>query len=275
MGLQGLYSINTVWHNFYSLYSRTIYNLPEAVVCDGEHLPPKSRPPSPPDEMPAADDVDVRVERTYIYRTRIGTRSADNYDTKNFWAQTIKQYNRPLDGKDDIPYRSPRVYPQIEAASGNGTVFMQPKEPQVESITKVPSSLKSLPRKLKMHKCKSRGTYSHEFCDVLGPSACRVCIEIANRKIAGEVQRAAFPELDCTVTTLVAPKLAKFMAQGDRSLKTHQRKATPKSKSKVKPSILKLPTIRDQSAKFGRAGIERTWERNAKVFYAANRPRIA
>ncbi len=231
---------------------------------DGDMLPPKSRPPSPERDLNLQDHFEYRRERTYIHQSRSGAKSADQSDSQRFWSQTIKQYNRPIDSLEDIPYRSPRIYPREDDEMVKNAAFMKPKEPEVESITKVPSSLKSLPRKLKEVECKSRGTFSHQFCDVLGPAACNVCIEFANRKIAGEVQKAAFPDLDCTVTTLVAPKLAKFMQMGERAMKTKQKRRF----KALKGSILKLPSLGKDRPKFGRAGVERIWEHKAKVFYA-------
>ena len=51
------------------------------------------------------DDIQCRVERKYMTRASTGALSAHRYDTLTFWAQTIKQYNKPLNASVDVPYR--------------------------------------------------------------------------------------------------------------------------------------------------------------------------
>ena len=143
---------------------------------------------------------------------------------------------------------------------------------------------------------------------------------LKNFSISGE----AFRNIDFTVTTLVAPKLAKLMSKGEEiMIKNHsklddkeRRKKVPKSPNRVtmavipkdkitihnnqsvkrpnsRKGILKLPVINvngarkenidekciDQITKentkqnvalplYGRAGVEKIWEHNAKQFYA-------
>ena len=107
-----------------------------------------------------------------------------------------------------------------------------------------------------------------QFCDVLGPETCTACIEFANRRVAGEVQKQDFPELDCTVTTLVAPMLSKCMlgADGEKLGGGSRRTSRSQSRAIAKSGFTtRLPTITERS-RFGRAGVERGWEEKARRF---------
>ncbi|XP_038053884.1 uncharacterized protein LOC119726306 [Patiria miniata] len=55
-------------------------------------------------------------------------------------------------------------------------------------------------------------TDSHlHYCEVLGRRTCSQCVEEANRQMAAEYQQEAFPGLEVTAASLVAPKLSKTM----------------------------------------------------------------
>ena len=170
-------------------YFRTIYNSKYETIASIEELPPKSRPPSPSKQSNAPvriEDVESKFEKQYVKKSTSGPKSAENSVASRFFAQTIKSYNRPKDMGNDMPYRSPRL---VVKTNENLVALFKPREPQVESVTRVPSAVKTLPRKLRNKKCLRRenGKFSDCYCDVLGPSTCKVCIEKGNRKIAGEM----------------------------------------------------------------------------------------
>ncbi|XP_033647769.1 uncharacterized protein LOC117307199 [Asterias rubens] len=49
------------------------------------------------------------------------------------------------------------------------------------------------------------------YCEVLGQRTCYRCVEEANRQMAAEYQQEAFPSLEVTAASLVAPKLSKTL----------------------------------------------------------------
>ncbi len=168
---------------------RTIYNSRVETVASVDELPPNCRPPSPSKQSnPPIKLVDIysRNERNYIKKSTSGPRSADLSIASRFFAQTLKQYNRPKDIAEDVPYRSPRL---IVTSNENVMALFKPREPEMESITRVPSALKTLPKRLKERRCSGDGTC---YCDVLGPVSCKHCIEKGNRKIAGEMHGNCF-----------------------------------------------------------------------------------
>lgn len=167
-----------------------------------------------------------------------------------------------------MPYRSPRAFPtkadEQRQAIMEANPKMQQLGPPMDSITKIPTRLKSLPRLMRES--------SKHYCDVLGPASCSVCIEAANRRIAGEVQRESFPQLDSSVIALVAPRLARTVNQSNRTSRL-KRRLTSRSLSNdtrpLKSSILKMSTCNpDKNEGFGRAGIERVWAARARTFYS-------
>ena len=167
------------------------------------------------------------------------------------------------------------------------------REPPMEKVNRPPTSLKNLPRNLKDSDCYRTIGCSQEFCDVLGPGSCNACLEFANRKIAGEHQKSGFPALDYTVTTLVAPKLAKVMASGDKYMRKNnkdlrrgaiftrgRRGATGVDAGERARSsgggILRLPSVgNEENTKFYRAGVEKWWESKAKKYFAHSKSTLS
>ena len=206
------------------------------------------------------EDSELCREKNYIRDAQNNLRSPEMADVQRFWKQTIKQHNRPSNNIRDTPYCSPRSTFQRQNRQEQ---LLRDRKVEVERITRVPAHLKTLPRLLRGNACRKHEFVGKQFCDVLGPETCNACIEFANRRVAREVQKQTFPEVDCTVTTLVAPMLARFMVKRDIS-RANNRKASSR-RGTATNGILKLPAI-TKAGRFGRAGVERRWEEKARKF---------
>ena len=55
-----------------------------------------------------------------------------------------------------------------------------------------------------------------EFCEILGPGSCSICIENTNRHIGTELQHMLFPTIDMSMEKLIMPKLAQVLREGHR-----------------------------------------------------------
>ena len=189
--------IHSFSHSF--IHCRTIYNSKKETIADFDDLPPKSRPPSPSKQHNALvqpEDLQSKSEKHYVKKSTSGPKSAENSIASRYFAQTIKSYNRPKDMDNVVPYRSPRL---ILTTNENILALFKSREPHMESVTRVPSAVKSLPRKLRNTGCSRRdnGKFSDCYCDILEPSTCNVCIEKGNRKIASEMHGKSFVVPNC------------------------------------------------------------------------------
>ena len=121
----------------------------------------------------------------------------------------IQQYNTPRRAKTPS-YCSPKDYlNEVVPEPQNENSIFKPKPPTNVGI-------KLYPKQKHPVKGEHVNVVQHQFCDTLGPSVCHSCIEGTNRKIAQDVEQSSFPELECSATTLVAPKLAMIMMDSDR-----------------------------------------------------------
>ena len=117
----------------------------------------------------------------------------------------------------------------------------------VDLVVRPPSSYNVMPKRQKPVKCERPSVVSCEFCDVLGPLSCHECIESTNRRIAHDVEHAAFPDVACTASSLVAPVLAQLMVRqeyvGSKKRVQHGRVDTIIEPALSKPTTLPLPPI--------------------------------
>lgn len=136
------------------------------------------------------------------------------------------------------------------------------KKPQMEKVTRMPSSVQRYTRQITrgggggggMASCRHSTPFHQQFCDVLGPAVCGTCIEEANKKIADEVQKSSFPSMEFSVTTIVAPKLASILVK---------RPSKERRRSSIQlPPLPPPPASRD----FQRAGIENKWLERSRTF---------
>lgn len=104
-----------------------------------------------------------------------------------------------------------------------------------------------MPKRQNPEKCDRPNAIACQFCDVLGPAACGMCIEATNRRISLEVEEAAFPAIDCSATSLVAPSLSKTMTMGDRLMKNIRVSSSISQATDINPLSVKtsfaLPPI--------------------------------
>ncbi|XP_022081085.1 uncharacterized protein LOC110974063 [Acanthaster planci] len=87
-----------------------------------------------------------------------------------------------------------------------------------------------LPPPLSNH--REKDSHLH-YCEVLGQRTCSQCVEEANRQMAAEYQQEAFPGLEVTAASLVAPKLSKTMMSSRDS--PRKQATAPKSQLSLNP----------------------------------------
>ncbi|XP_052253054.1 uncharacterized protein LOC127859596 [Dreissena polymorpha] len=146
---------------------------------------------------PPVTNIEHLVEKNYIIDSRL-----KNATPEKFPKVIMRRFHRVSDHDDGISYGMPRP--------PSRTVFQRvidgiKREPSIVNIQKFPS----------LHEpvlCGSRD----EFCEILGPSACRQCIENTIRAIGEQLQDMLFPMIDITTPKLIAPKLAHLLKTGHR-----------------------------------------------------------
>ncbi len=156
----------------------------------------------------------------YIHKLRSDQYAVERNEARRMSMYTMKEYNQPSFAKQKLySYGAPRksILPTVVNISKD-------EEPDINMKIKI------APRQAS-RTCNHRftGKVSNQFCDVLGPSFCIKCIERTNRTIAKEIEHSVFPTLDCSATTLVAPKLAAVMIHGDA--KKQRRRSRSRAKS--------------------------------------------
>lgn len=125
-------------------------------------------------------------------------------EQRRFSEHIMQGYNKPK--RREVPgYGAPRTCVLQAPVKDTSDV--------VDLVVRPPSRYNIMPKRQKAVRCDRPGMVSCEFCDVLGPLSCHECIESTNRRIAHEVEHAAFPDMDCTASSLVAPTLAQLMVK--------------------------------------------------------------
>ncbi|XP_021339744.1 uncharacterized protein LOC110440960, partial [Mizuhopecten yessoensis] len=149
------------------------------------------------DETNVINNVEQKRERDYISRSHL----TDNTQTK-FNHAVLKHFYKAPAPRAHPGYGMPR--PETSEQSPFRLLMKDlERDPSVVAISNYPSL--TVPPTCS----KSVG-----FCEILGPSACALCIEGSNRFIGEELQKIIFPEIEMTAAKLVQPKLAKVMREG-------------------------------------------------------------
>ncbi|XP_060070262.1 uncharacterized protein LOC132550239 [Ylistrum balloti] len=174
----------------------SLYSLKKEQIA-GRELPFLANRPMKKDDENVINNMEQKRERDYISRSHL----TDNTQTK-FNHAVIQHFYKAPAPRAHPGYGMPR--PETSEHSPFRLLMKDlERDPSVVSISNYPS-LTAPPS------CsKSVG-----FCEILGPSACALCIEGSNRFIGEELQKIIFPEIEMTAAKLVQPKLAKVMREG-------------------------------------------------------------
>ena len=247
-----------------------IYNSNDNLLKEPDGMKPHSRPTTPEQEVPRPN-VELKVEKNYILDTKGRIRSPINMTAKRLMAQTMKEFNRPIE-PPETPYCSPKHKMSINLEE------VTPKPLEYDVVRNFPMGVTRWARRHDGTICTHNSQNSlGQFCDVLGPYVCKKCIEITNRRIIAEIQKETFPELEFSITNLIAPKLASSMMKGDRLMSRDSRRSAKglsrsvSNASGLKKKSLKLPVVytKIDPNVFKRPGIEDKWQENARAFHSA------
>lgn len=237
-----------------------IYNSNENLFKSAEELKPTSRPTTPEHEVPRPN-AELKVEKNYILDTKGRIRSPINITAKRLMKQTMKEFNKPVE-PPETPYCSPKHQMSIDSPE------ITPRQMKYDTVTNFPMGVTRWARRHDGTICTHNAPESlGQFCDVLGPYVCKKCIEITNRRIIAEIQRETFPELEFSITNIVAPRLSRTMLRGERLMSREKPTGVQRSVSDVggRSGILKFPSVVKVDAKdFKRPGIEGMWHERAK-----------
>ena len=190
-------------------------------------------------------------EKSYIVRTGVDKSPFPGLvEQRRFSHHIMQGYNKPK-RRQAQGYGTPQLCVLREPVKDTNDV--------VDMVVRPPSSYNVMPKRQKPTKCRRDTGASCEFCDVLGPLSCSECIESTNRRIANDVQTAAFPAIDCTAASLVAPNLSQIMMKSSYKRSTNTAGARKKKKqvrltrfdSIIEPAIssqavTSLPQIEDK-----------------------------
>ena len=184
--------------------------------------------------------------------------------------QTMKHFNKPS-ASPESKYAAPRTKLYVNE--------LVKKQPKFDVVTNFPSGVTRWARRHEGTICTHNGEHSlAQYCDVLGPHVCKKCIEVTNRRIIAEIQKETFPDLEFSMSTLVAPKLASAMGKGE-VLMSHrptsgdlreQEKASEFGLTPVNScQKLRFPQLEGKinARDFRRAGIEREWHNRSRTFH--------
>ncbi|XP_033740134.1 uncharacterized protein LOC117327316 isoform X2 [Pecten maximus] len=174
----------------------SLYSLKKEHIA-GRELPFLVNRPSKKDDENVIINMEQKRERDYISRSHL----TDNSQTK-FNHAVIQHFYKAPAPRAHPGYGMPR--PETSENSPFRLLMKDlERDPSVVAINNYPSL--TVPPSCS----KSPG-----FCEILGPSACALCIEGSNRFIGEELQKIIFPEIEMTTAKLVQPKLAKVMREG-------------------------------------------------------------
>ena len=192
-------------------------------------------------------NVQHEEERKYVQILRQKTGSPSVLNQKRFRRQILSEYKTPRGNSPSYGASNTFCKPTNRRISS----FSQ----LLEEVTRPYSSIKIFNKKAT--KCEKPNLEAKQFCDVLGPIACNSCIEATNKRLARAVERATFPELDCSIESLVAPKLAKALLKGQKAIAPTVSKSQPQTAQSL-PEIPHRPIM---GYSYGRAGLERRYSK--------------
>ena len=233
-----------------------------------------SRPTTPEQEVPRENSY-LKVEKSYIITTKGRVRTPVNATAKRLMTQTMKSFNKPS-ASPESKYAAPRTKLYVNE--------LVKKQPKFDVVTNFPTGVTRWARRHEGTICTHNGAHSlAQYCDVLGPHVCKKCIEVTNRRIIAEIQKETFPELEFSMSTLVAPKLASAVAKGEvlmshRPTSGELREQERVSEYAVTPvsscQKLRFPQVegRVNPRDFRRAGIEREWHNRSRTFHNSRAP---
>ena len=131
-------------------------------------------------------------------------------DNVRFTLHIMRRYNKPVRDTRNPSYGAPA--PSVPGPQKSMVSQL------VEGVVRPPSSIHLV------HSCVRpmhfQQPISSSFCEVLGPTSCKACIEGTNRYTAHRVENLVFPTLPSLHpgTALVVPKLTHIMARDNRRL---------------------------------------------------------
>lgn len=185
-------------------------------------------------------------EKSYIKRISQSLRSPypGKSEQKRFSQHIMQEYKRPLKEVKSNGYGAPKRVVLNQTYNDVNDV--------VEAFLKPNNGYNVMPKRQNPEKCSRPNQLACEFCDVLGPGACAMCIEATNRRIAHDVEEAAFPTLDCSATSLVAPRLSDVMSHYSKKsvskIQTHKKTDLRKDVTTRNKTSFALPPIVSQRA---------------------------
>ena len=194
------HEIVTVLYSVFSFFIRSIYMMrEETLIKDEPTETPVTRSSLDQSSVGSIKDFQLVKEKTIISESP--PRDPDKLEQKRFSKVILQKYC------------TPSKYEQHGYGSPRDSFKTMVREPTITEMLQRSNSSPEI--KINARPSQVMGVHSHqqkqEFCNTLGSSACRICIEGTNRQIAEEIERDSFPYLECSASTLVAPSLAMMM----------------------------------------------------------------
>ena len=232
-----MYYVKCVKFRMFSF--RTFYAMRKETVAEEGELPiePSTSREQAEGHLFGGVDYFHMKEKSYIRKTteRLKYPLSDRTDKKRFSKHIIQEYKKPLKEVKPPGYGTPRRVSLVQRYNTITDI--------VNSLIKPNNGFNVMPKRQKAEKCDRENEMACQFCDVLGPVSCSMCIEATNRRIAHEVEEAAFPQIECTASNLVAPNLSMTMSKGDKIIKKKRVSLAPNvTISPVNPTPVKLKT---------------------------------
>lgn len=159
-------------------------------------------------DLESTKSLDIRNirEKSYIRKSSVYT-NYDQFERKQFGNQIIQHYKKPISDSKPPSYCSPRdpiVSGLINNKNGGPDQLV---DSAVQTLVNPQNEHRINTRRKRPKRCRNPDIVSCQWCDVLGPQSCSMCIEATNRHIAHDVESKNLPDVDQSILTLLAPNL--------------------------------------------------------------------
>ena len=181
----------------FALIFRTLYSIKRENIASRE-LGFRDRPLSH-NQSRAQNNIEHQVEKNYILNSRL-----TNATPEIFPRVIMKHFFRISAPNQTLGYGMPRPDTR-ETNQFKAIMKGLNREPSLIRLDNYPD----------LQAPVSCGRTS-EFCEILGPGSCSICIENTNRHIGTELQHMLFPTIDMSMEKLIMPKLAQVLREGHR-----------------------------------------------------------
>ena len=153
-------------------------------------------------------NLDSAREKLYIRESSEGNKSRStptHRENKRLTQYVIKEYKEPLN-LSNTTYATPRLASRDQPRGSISEV--------VDLFVKEHSGYKVKCKRQRIKRCKQQNVQACQFCDVLGPVTCAMCIERTDRHFAQRAEEKTLPAMEMSVSNLVASGLSKAMEKG-------------------------------------------------------------